>query len=102
MTQRQSYYTLVIAAVVALAILASATVLVALHDLDPTAYATLVGSALTATGLAGSQLGQKAINGGPTIDLERLSKINPEAATALATTTTAPPVSPGVPNEGAH
>lgn len=84
MTQRQSFSVLVVAAIVALAIVASATVLVALHDLDAAAYATLVGSAMTATGLGGIQLGQKALNGGPTVDLERLARTSPEVAAQFA------------------
>lgn len=84
MTQRQSFGTLLVAALVALGIIGSATVLVALGDLDSAAYATLVGSALTATGIGGIQLGNRAINGGPTVDLERMAKISPDVAQTLA------------------
>ena len=95
MTQRQSFGTLLLAALVALGIIGSATVLVALGDLDSAAYATLVGSALTATGIGGIQLGNKAINGGPVVDLERMAKISPDVAQTLANYVP-PPASPTV------
>lgn len=99
MTQRQSFSTLVLAALVVLTIIASATVLVALHDLDSASYATLVGSAVTATGIGGIQLGQRAINGGPTSDLERLAKISPEtAAQVIASGGHSPPPSSAPPS----
>lgn len=102
MTQRQSFGTLLLAALVALGIIGSATVLVALGDLDSAAYATLVGSALTATGIGGIQLGNKAINGGPVVDLERMAKISESVAQTIANSAP-PPASPtAAPPSGEH
>ena len=90
--------TLIIAAVVALVIIGSATVLVAMHDLDAAAYTSLVATALTATGLGGIQLGNKAINGGTTYDFERLARNSPDIASQVANNVGAPPYPASAPH----
>ena len=100
MTQRQSFQVLIVAAIVAMAIIASATALVALHDLDAAAYATLLSAALTATGFGSLQLGQKALNGGVTADLERLAKVSPDLAQTVASQSNGPPSPPSAPPSG--
>ena len=83
MTQRQSFGVLVAHALIALALIISASVLAALHVLDASAVTAIFGAVLGFAGGAGIAQGAAIINGGPKPDLTKLAATDPEAVARL-------------------
>lgn len=102
MTQRQSFAVLVVHGLVAVAVLAAATLLCYSGKLDSGAVIALFGTAIGLLGANGQTLATQAINGGPKPDYNKLAQSNPlELERVLAGQrgdapgTTSPPVGEG-------
>ena len=85
MTQRQSFGILVSHAVIALALIATTTVLGALGTLDASAVTAIFGAVLGFAGGAGIAQGAAIINGGTKPDLLKLSASDPATLAAYLT-----------------
>lgn len=77
MTQRQSFAVLVVHGLVAVAVLAAATLLCYSGKLDSGAVIALFGTAIGLLGANGQTLATQAINGGPKPDYNKLAQSNP-------------------------
>lgn len=85
MTQRQSFALLIAHMLLALGILAAATVLCAIGKLQADAVIALFGAAVGLLGGNAQSLGQAAINGGPKPDLTKLAEQgSPKLAASLS------------------
>lgn len=80
MTQRQSFYVILIHAAVGVVIIVAAAVLTGLHDLEPAAFTAILGTVAGMVGLSGIQFGQAALNGGPKTDMVKLAQVSPNLA----------------------
>ena len=83
-TQRQSLIALLAQVSVAVLALIGATVLCAMDKIDGAALTALYGGAIAAASGAAAATARAAINGGPTVDLVKLSKESPDVAARYA------------------
>ena len=83
-TQRQSLFALLAQVAVAVLALVGATVLCAMDKIDGAALTALYGTAIAASAAAATTTAQRAINGGPQPNLDKLAASSNEASVLLA------------------